>query len=103
MSHDLNNSNDKNINSDKNIFNSNGNSAPEFKHLLDHGGNHVTVETGATDTSEENREGWGHKFEFLLAIIGFAVDLGNVWRFPYVCFRNGGGEKDIEVKGQAEI
>lgn len=33
----------------------------------------------------EDREMWGKKVEFLLAVIGFAVDLGNVWRFPYIC------------------
>ncbi|ESO97939.1 hypothetical protein LOTGIDRAFT_104270 [Lottia gigantea] len=37
------------------------------------------------------RETWGKKIEFLLAIIGFAIDLGNVWRFPFICFKNGGG------------
>lgn len=37
------------------------------------------------------RDKWATKMEFLLAVIGYAVDLGNVWRFPSVCYKHGGG------------
>ena len=37
------------------------------------------------------REKWGSRFGFIMATAGFAVGLGNVWRFSYVVGSNGGG------------
>ncbi|XP_069485419.1 sodium-dependent neutral amino acid transporter B(0)AT2 [Ambystoma mexicanum] len=40
---------------------------------------------------EDERPAWNSKLQYILAQVGFSVGLGNVWRFPYLCQKNGGG------------
>uniref|UniRef100_A0A3P9A4M5 Transporter n=1 Tax=Esox lucius TaxID=8010 RepID=A0A3P9A4M5_ESOLU len=39
----------------------------------------------------DGRPAWNSKLQYILAQVGFSVGLGNVWRFPYLCQKNGGG------------
>lgn len=42
-------------------------------------------------SSPRERAVWSRKIEYLLSLFGYSVGLSNIWRFPYLCMRNGGG------------
>lgn len=43
------------------------------------------------DEKQKPKEEWGNGLEFLFSCISLSVGLGNIWRFPYIAFQNGGG------------
>ena len=53
--------------------------------------------TLAADIEDKQRAAWDSKIQYFFMVISYAVGLGNVWRFPYLCQQHGGGQYTLHT------
>ena len=60
-------------------------------HIARSEGVEMSSQATSAPTKSQVREDFGGRWIFILAAMGSAIGLGNIWRFPYIAYENGGG------------
>ncbi|XP_054163392.1 sodium- and chloride-dependent glycine transporter 1-like [Oppia nitens] len=51
----------------------------------------ITDSTNDNNNKDPKSVRWSSKIEFILTCLSYVIGFGNIWRFPYICYKNGGG------------
>lgn len=70
-------------------FSSESIAAVETESRIGRGSSREIAELTEEVVDADDREGWDNKMQFMMGVVSYAVGLGNVWRFPYLCQKNG--------------
>ena len=75
--------------------------APIMRRIIpDHTGDNILPEglppghpewPGPASVDSDGRQQWGSSFDYIVVLLGYAIGIGNVWRFPYLAGKHGGG------------
>lgn len=64
----------------------------EYHYDIDSDDGTVVDDDDDSDYIKPRRQQWTNKLQFVLACVGYSVGLGSIWRFPYLCYKSGGGK-----------